>query len=628
MSKRRLVNHCLIGAVLAVPLALLGIYSLTFGQGPESAAFPSEASLQPVLCIAQAEENPGAGNMDWASGDVPGGMALSPGAKQWKSAGVSACTGCHEKTGEKAVIPALRNRKLDDGWCLLNELITWGSMDKHYGAYQVLLSDRSKMMAKILGVMENGQSVIHRDQRCLACHTGMPIHEMGDVQDGLVSAKLAEDERLNLGVSCEGCHGVSEKADILSNVQGWLDLHDKDDWRTLSPEIKTEKFGFYDVRSPVSRTRMCASCHIGNAKEGRVVTHEMYAAGHPPLPGFELETFCDQEPEHWRNFRHKPEKIRAAFLEGTKEWRTYDWSENEAEDTRDLLIAACVSLSEYVKLNLDLSTPGFEMPISSPHYPKETWPEFAQFACYACHHDLKAEGWRIKRPPVGVPGRPPMYEWPTALVQVAMSTAKVDAARADKVKSLVVDVQKALVDGPFGNPDRLKSQGTELARQLDAIAMELENKPLRFADIQGVLNQITVVGQSYPWDYDSARQLVWAYRIAYEELRGTSPKVQDLYDTQNKGLADVPAWYEGKSELDPIQKELQSFNALMLMSLREGRVVDPQAQNSLPFLEWDAKSALNPIGVYDPTAFKDKMSKLQGMGKNLARRANGERSSN
>ena len=32
---------------------------------------------------------------------------------------------------------------------------------------------------------------------------------------------------------------------------------------------------------------MCLSCHLGNAREGRVVTHEMYAAGHPPLPGFE-----------------------------------------------------------------------------------------------------------------------------------------------------------------------------------------------------------------------------------------------------------------------------------------------------------------------------------------------------
>lgn len=628
MLKRRLVNRYLMAAVIAVPTALFGIYTLTFAQDPPSAAFPSEASQRPILRIAQADQQPAAGGMDTAAWDVPGGVALDPKVKQWKSAGVTACTGCHEKTGEKAAIPALRNRKLDDGWCLLNELITWGSMDKHYGAYEVLKSERSKRMAKVLDVMDNGESVIHRDQRCLACHTGMPIHEMGEIKDGLVSAELTQNERLNLGVSCEGCHGVSAKADILSDVQGWLDPHDEDGWRTLSPKIKAEKFGFYDVRSPVSRTRMCASCHIGNAKEGRVVTHEMYAAGHPPLPGFELETFCDQEPEHWRNFRHKPQMIKDAFLEGTKEWRTYDWSMDEAEDTRDLLIAACVSLSEYVKLNVDLSTEGFQFPIQSPKYSEQNWPEFAQFACYACHHDLQAEGWRIKRPPVGTPGRPPMYEWPTALVQVAMKTAKVGADQGKAVHSLVLEVQKALVDGPFGNAGELRKKAAILTKELDAIATKLENEPLSKADAREVLNSITEVSQAQDWDYDSARQLAWAYRIAYEEFKGTSPKVQDLYNTQNKSLSDVPAWYDSTSELDPVQKELESFKKLMLMSLREGRVVDEQGNDTLPFLEWDAKSALNPIGEYHPDRFKDKMRALQGMGKNQTSRTDANRSAN
>ena len=32
-----------------------------------------------------------------------------------------------------------------------------------------------------------------------------------------------------------------------------------------------------------------------------MVTHEMYAAGHPPLPGFEIATFCSQMPPHWES---------------------------------------------------------------------------------------------------------------------------------------------------------------------------------------------------------------------------------------------------------------------------------------------------------------------------------------
>ena len=60
MSKRRLVNRCLMGAVLAVASALLGIYSLGFAQEPPSAGFPRESELRPLLRIAQAEGRPAA----------------------------------------------------------------------------------------------------------------------------------------------------------------------------------------------------------------------------------------------------------------------------------------------------------------------------------------------------------------------------------------------------------------------------------------------------------------------------------------------------------------------------------------------------------------------------------------
>ena len=33
--------------------------------------------------------------------------------------------------------------------------------------------------------------------------------------------------------------------------------------------------------------------------------HEWYAAGHPPLPSFELATFESQMPAHWKSLREK-----------------------------------------------------------------------------------------------------------------------------------------------------------------------------------------------------------------------------------------------------------------------------------------------------------------------------------
>ena len=60
-----------------------------------------------------------------------------------------------------------------------------------------------------------------------------------------------------------------------------------------------------DLWDPVRRAETCASCHVGNHDEGKVVTHAMYAAGHPPLPGFETATFGDLEPRHWQYLSEK-----------------------------------------------------------------------------------------------------------------------------------------------------------------------------------------------------------------------------------------------------------------------------------------------------------------------------------
>src|SRR5213076_1317723 len=54
-----------------------------------------------------------------------------------------------------------------------------------------------------------------------------------------------------------------------------------------------------NLRDPAVRGQFCATCHVGSAADGRVVTHEMYAAGHPPLPPFELGTFMECQPKHW-----------------------------------------------------------------------------------------------------------------------------------------------------------------------------------------------------------------------------------------------------------------------------------------------------------------------------------------
>src|SRR5438034_7388462 len=47
-------------------------------------------------------------------------------------------------------------------------------------------------------------------------------------------------------------------------------------------------------------------CHAGNAEKGKVVTHAMFAAGHPPLPNFEVGYFSRNLPQHWREKKDVP----------------------------------------------------------------------------------------------------------------------------------------------------------------------------------------------------------------------------------------------------------------------------------------------------------------------------------
>ena len=82
-----------------------------------------------------------------------------------------------------------------------------------------------------------------------------------------------------------------------------------------------------DLWDPVTRGKKCVSCHIGNPdpEEEKVVTHAMYAAGHPPLPGIEVATFSDAQPRHWQYLREKKAEVQ----------RTLDVNPDQAQARTD-----------------------------------------------------------------------------------------------------------------------------------------------------------------------------------------------------------------------------------------------------------------------------------------------------
>lgn len=532
--------------------------------------------------------------------------------------GVKSCKDCHAQMVQMA-----------EGWAFRNEITLWENNDVHVHAFEVLKNKQSEQMGRLLGV-----SQIHRDKRCLACHVGLPVHQMDSdpTASGLISDAMAADERITSGVSCESCHGPSETNPAFGADIGWGAIHDGGNkrlpagetelWRFMSKSKKLTKYGYYDVRSPASKAQMCLSCHLGNFEQGKVVTHKMYAAGHPPLPGFELAMFVEQQPRHWRDLAEKKRDLDHAvkageksefteFVEHTKE----QFNPGHLHQTHEMLVSALVASSEALKLTAALAVDTPPPPLDKPG-----WPELSQFACYNCHHDLKRPSWRQERCFPLTPGRPELQQWPTALTRVALTVADVTP---EEYQAAFRPVLEELDQQPFGDPITLASKARETARWLDGITVRLESRDITRDDTNAVLRAICQVAASSELvDYDSARQLAWAFAIAYDEGSSRSHRAK---------VGKVRGWFGDETrEPNKIEKVLAELNLprptgttearLLVLDLRQDKGKSDEsnrehdagaAKEEKEPIETNLQPLLSSIAAYDPREFQKRFAELE-----------------
>jgi hypothetical protein len=126
----------------------------------------------------------------------------------------------------------------------------------------------------------------------------------------------------------------------------WLGPHTRP-----NSHAESVKAGMIDTKDVAVRAKTCLACHLGTGDQQ--VDHELIAAGHPDL-AFELDTFTAGQPAH-----HRPEK--------------------PAMRVRAWAVGLTAGLAESMRLMA-----------SHPE-------DFSHFECYQCHHDLRAESWRIQR---------------------------------------------------------------------------------------------------------------------------------------------------------------------------------------------------------------------------------------
>src|SRR5207247_703944 len=181
------------------------------------------------------------------------------------------------------------------------------------------------------------------DRLCLKCHA---------TNDGNL-ASTGERFALADGVGCEACHGPSQK---------YLTVHYLSGFKEQSPEEKETRYGLKNTKNLVKRAELCVTCHVGN--ETKEVNHDLIAAGHPRL-NFELAGYHGIYHKHWSDLDEK--------------------SRNKDYYARLWLIGQLVSS----KSALDLLAVRAETANEGNPEKRRPWPEFSEYACYACHKDLK-----------------------------------------------------------------------------------------------------------------------------------------------------------------------------------------------------------------------------------------------
>jgi len=365
-------------------------------------------------------------------------------------------------------------------------------------------------------------------QQCLNCHGGS--HQDASAFDRL---NLDTSGTAQIGIDCLYCHQEGSSNE-------WIAQHNDPKWRTRPPAEKTG-LGMRDLVNVPNQARLCFDCHIGNRKRGLFVTHEMYAAGHPPLPPIELQTFCEQMPQHWQTPRELYQSLKG--YEKRDEYFAVNYPgitkavspEQIFWNARKVLIGGLQAKQHILNLLVDSATP-------------QRWADYSLYDCAACHHSLRSGSLRQHRyvtPEVSLaPGRPRPHEWTRPLLRVANHTNQANGSQP--TQGLHDQLMKCFNDRPFGDAARTASAAQQWSRQLGEVIVQAQSTVVVAEHARQLLEQLSAT----PWEslvtYDAARQLVWAIQIIGGELtemdHPLSPAAMDaIANLGNRNLSGVRA---------------------------------------------------------------------------------------
>ncbi len=383
-------------------------------------------------------------------------------------AGSCSATACH---GGIAPTPPALSR------VLRNEHTTWMSNDPHSRAYQILFDARSDHIVRALAKDPDRASPAHEDVRCLACHATPrpePVRE--------TTAWLDSD-----GVGCESCHGPARR---------WLGPHTTADWSRLSAHDKADR-GMRDANDLSARARLCVGCHVGAPASDeapyRDVNHDLIAAGHPRL-NFELSAYLDNMPTHWVE-----KEVNASTGDPGQPIRAHDFA------ARAWAIGRLATLEAALELLQTRSAAARQTAKSTKN--AEPWPEFTEYECYSCHHDLTGRS-RSGLESQSVVGSPAWGVWNLAATEdlIRLAAQAADAGRFESTRARLA----AEMARPFPDPTSIERLAHEAAVILSPSLDSFKSKRFDGTVVAGLIDRIDrqdAWKQIATWDESAQRFL-------------------------------------------------------------------------------------------------------------------------
>jgi hypothetical protein len=395
-----------------------------------------------------------------AAPELPDARPVLP--RLFSLAGTATCSarGCHG-----ALEP--RPAQAPNAPVQLNEFTKWiTSHDPHARAFAVLSEKRSRDIARHLGIKDARESA-----RCLACHTN-PL--AAELRGSEALQELQREERI-FGVGCEACHGAADS---------WLAAHTTAAWQHYNA-AKKQEYGMVPVHAVSALGRTCTGCHVGAppGKAGvvRDVNHDLIAAGHPRL-AFELDAFLANLPPHWNLKAKKPTATNSVRV-----WAVGQMTSAEAALR---LLAHRARQAE-----------------KGPN--KQPWPEFTEYDCFACHHDLKGTSWRQSKEHYGkrLPGSLPWGDW-----YFSMPLVLADQARDTKTRE-GIERLRLLMGRPLPDAREVVIQADALATSLASLRRQLKKQPGDAEALRARLAELAGKEPAASWDTaEQFYQAAWALK--------------------------------------------------------------------------------------------------------------------